>query len=202
MLNCDFTSMFEKKFKRKPKNWTIDRIHALYLKCLERSKIRKSLLSEMIKYVVNQVPEENGERKVYAYNKRGDIIVYSIRMMHGWSSYGTSTDLLKFSNDKVKAREEKIDFIINNERLFEIGEQYCKAYNNISYLDQVVFKYLWEKVEDKLMKHYKNAESSPDTFTILIGDKKYYVRSDSQHRYGQYKKFHFGGEVKDESIEI
>lgn len=201
MLNYD-SIWFEKRFKRKAKKWSIEEIHDLYLKCVERNRIRKSILSEVTEYVVNQVPQENGERKVYAHNKRGDILVYTIRYVSDFKSYGTSTDFLKFSNDKVKSREEKIDFIINNEKLFEIGEQYRKAYNNVSMLEQVVFKYLWKIVENKLRIEFKDVKyGPPDVFTISIGGKKYYVKSSEQHRYG-YMVFHFGGEVKENVIEI
>ena len=201
MLNYE-SIWFEKRYKRKAKNWSIEQIHALYLKCVERNNIRRKILRETTDFVVEQVPEVNGERKVYAYNKRGDILVYTIRWVNEFRSYGTSNNFLTFSNDKVKAREQKIDFIVNNERLFEIGEKYRKAYLNISLLDKVVFKHLWKIVEDKLRSHYKDVRlGPPDVFTISIDGKKYYVRSDSQHRFG-YMVFHFGGEVSEDVIEI
>jgi hypothetical protein len=201
MLNYEYI-WFEKKFKRKAKKWSIEEIHDLYLKCVERNKIRRSILKEVTDYVVTQVPEKNGGRKVYTYSKKGNIMVYTIRYTNEFKSYGTSIDFLRFSDDKTKAREEKIDFIINNEILFKIGEEYKRAFNGVSQIEHIVFKHLWKIVEDKLRIQFKDVKyGAPDVFTISIDGKKYYVKTDEQHRFG-YMVFHFGGEVKEDVIEI
>jgi hypothetical protein len=109
-------------------------------------------------------------------------------------SYGVNTDTLDFSKDPVQARNEKIEFILNNEKGFEMGEKYRQLDKMLSYLHYNIFDLLWYEVEEFLRKKFKDIKYfREDVIKINISDKIYYAQIDPQHRF-QYKEFHFRGE--------
>ena len=90
--------------------------------------------------------------------------------------------------------DEKIEFILNNEKVFEMGEKYRQLDRMLSYLHYNIFDLLWYEVEEFLRKEFKEVKYfKEDVIKISIGNKIYYAQIDPQHRF-QYKKFHFRGE--------
>jgi hypothetical protein len=193
---------FEQKFKRKPKNWTFEEIHDLWIRVGERSEKRRQELLRYQDLIIKEIPKnDKGERLLY-FMLRDDLYSYNFRYRDDFKSYGVSTNLVRFSTDKITARSEKIDFIISNEKQFEMGKQYRYLDKMCSHKHYRVFEILWRNVEEYLQKSFKDLPYlKTDVFIISISNKKYYVKVDEQHRFS-YKKFHFGGEVTDGEIVI
>lgn len=196
--------LFEWKFKRVPKIWTVEQIHDLWLRAEERGSKKYADSSAYIQEIVKEIPKnERGEHVVYFYHRRDNSLCkYSLSYHRDWKCYGISQGHVEFSKDKVAGRDEKITFLLTNQRAFEMGQRYHELDGMKSNLQYRVKAILWQIIEDKLRDHYKKLDTNPpDVFTINIGDYKYYVKTDEQHRHG-WLKFHWGGEVIDESIKI
>jgi len=192
--NSDF---FKMKFKREPKVWTIESIHKLYLKVLDRHSVRQKLVVDCVNRIIDEVQEfEKDKRKVY-FNREGKIYQRELSKNSEYDSWGIrSADLVKFNSDKtIHNRNEKLEFLLSNEKAFELGELYESLQGNTKYYHLRVREILSEMVEDKLRFIYKEKEA-PNTLTVSIGDKKYYVQCDDQYRYSRvYKKFKLLNEV-------
>lgn len=196
---------FEDKFNRKPKEWSIEQIHALYERAKKRSNKRWKTKSDFIKEIVSKIPKNNkGEHVIYFYNPKdkNNIYQYNFKYNNDYKSYSIGRDRVEFSKDIVAGRQEKLDFILSHDDSFELGQKYHDLDKMCSYLEHRVMRILWMLVEDKLRDHFKKTDTLPKSvFIIDIGPKKYYVKIDDQHRFG-YMKFHLGGEYTDEIIKI
>lgn len=195
--NSDF---FKMKFKREPKVWTIESIHDIYLKVLERHRIRQQLVIDCVDRIVNEVHEfEKDKRKVY-FTKDGRFYQRELNKSYDFNSWGIcSPDLVKFNSDKtIHNRNEKLEFLLSNEKAFELGELYESLQGNTRHYHLRVKEILSEMIQDKLRKIYKELES-PRILTVSIGDRKYYVECEDQYRYSRsYKKFNLLNEVTEE----
>ena len=191
---------FERRFKRKPKVWTIEEIHSLWQGACVRSEARWKIISDYTKEIVNQIPKnDRGEHVIYfKHDKNSTLMQYKFSYHRDWKSYGVSTDTVSFST-----REEKLEFFTANELAFEMGQKYYELKKMSSDLNHKVKYFMWEMVEAKLQKHFRDLDViPPDVFVIDISDRKYYVELDTQHRYGGYLKFHFKGECTEGSLKL
>jgi len=203
--NFLYSNSFERKFNRKPKEWTIEQIHALYEKAKERSNKRWKSRSEFIKEIVDKIPKNSkDEHVIYYYHPKdnNNIYYYTFKYNSEYRSHSIGQGRVEFSKDIVAGRQEKLDFILSHDESFELGQEYYKLDKMCSYLEYRVMKILWMLIEDKLRVHFKKTDTLPKSvFIIDIGTKKYYVKVDDQHRFG-YMTFHLGGEYTDEIIKI
>lgn len=185
---------FKYKYKRDPKMWTIEQLHDIWIRLSERSEKRRQKLLEYQDEIIKQItPNDRGERLIY-FEANGRIFKYRFTRSRDVDSYGVSKDILDFSKDPVQARNEKIEFILNNEKVFEMGEKYRQLEKMLSYIHYNIFGLLWYEVEEFLRKEFKEVKYFKEDFIkISIGNKVYYAQIDPQHRF-QYKKFHFRGE--------
>jgi hypothetical protein len=186
------TDLFKMKFKREPKVWTIESIHELYLKVLERHSVRQKLVIDCVNRIIDEVQEfEKGKRKVY-FNRGGKIYQIELSKNSEYDSWGIR------SADLVHNRNEKLEFLLSNEKAFELGELYESLQGNTKYYHHRVKEILSEMIEDKLRFIYKEKEA-PNILTVSIDDKRYYVQCDDQYRYSRiYKKFKLLNEVNEE----
>ena len=76
--NFLYSNSFERKFNRKPKEWTIEQIHALYEKAKERSNKRWKSRSEFIKKIVDKIPKIVKMSVIYFYHPKDKIITFTI----------------------------------------------------------------------------------------------------------------------------
>jgi len=194
------SDLFKLKFKREPKAWTIDEVHELYLKAFERHSNRQKLVIDCVDRIVSEVQEfEKDKRKVY-FNREGKIYQRELSKNSEYDSWGIrSADLVKFNTEKtINNRNEKLEFLLSNEKAFELGELYQSLQGNTKHYHLRVREILSEMIESKLRFIYKEKEA-PRISTISIGDKKYYVECDDQYRYSRiYKKFKLLNEVVEE----
>jgi len=203
-LNFENPEFFILKFKRKPKVWTIESIHELWMRVSERGNKQRNRLREVTNEIVSKIPKQGDSRYskqvVYCSIPGSDKIkTYSFSYHHDFRSYGVSEDRLSFSTDKVKGREEKIDFLLNNELAFELGEKYQEAKRYTSDLQYVVEHILWEMIYDELRKKYKD-EFPPNVIVVSISDRKYYVTVED--KYGYYLKFKWQMEVTNDVVKF
>jgi hypothetical protein len=196
------SSFFKIKFKREPKVWTIGEVHDLYLRTLERHNIRLNKLIEVRDRIVNETPEiEKGKRIVY-FTLDDKIYQRDFNYYREYDSWGTSTSSVKFtSNNIVITRDEKLEFILSNDKQFELGELYQSMKGESKCLHLFIWHILSEMVEEKLRAEFKG-KSSPEILTVNISGYKYYVVCDKQHMYDHfYKRFELKNR-ENESIEL
>jgi len=193
---------FEYRFKREPKVWSLEQIHNLYLKAKERSNKRNSDFTKHINKVFEQVePNRNGSYEVY-FNRGEYVYKYEINKPD-YSDWSFSTGRVEFSKDVVRAREEKIDFILSKELQFELGNEMRRLEKMRSHFHLHVFHILVDSVDDKLCKRYKDVKNYevPKVLKVNIGGTIYYVALDKDSRNSTYnwKKFEIL-EVEDNNI--
>jgi hypothetical protein len=192
--------LFKFKFGRQPRVWTIDEVHDLYLKALDRHNKRLKLWIDCVNRIVNETNEfEKNKRKIF-FTKGGKFYQRVLSKNHDYNSWGVqSADLVKFSLDKtIHNRNEKLEFLLSNEKAFELGELYESLQGRTKHLHLYVKQILSEMVQDKLRLKFKDCES-PRILTVTISDKRYYVECDDQHRRSKiYKKFELLNEVTEE----
>ncbi len=194
------SDLFKLKFKREAKVWTIDEVHELYLKSLKRHSVRQKLVVDCVNRIIDEVQEfEKDKRKVY-FNREGKIYQRELSKNSEYDSWGIrSADLVNFNSDKtIINRNEKLEFLLSNEKAFELGELYESLQGNTKHYHLRIREILSEMIEDKLRFIFKEKEA-PNILTVSIGDKKYYVQCDDQYRYSRvYKKFKLLNEVTED----
>jgi hypothetical protein len=194
------TDLFRFKFKREPKVWSIEKIHDLYLMALDRHNKRLDLWIDCVNRVVNETNEfEKDKRKIF-FSKDGKIYQRVLSRYYEYDSWGVgSPELVKFSSSSTLVdRNEKLEFLLSNEKAFELGELYESLQGNTKHLHLYVKQILSEMVQNKLREKFKNIDS-PEMLTISIAEKRYYVRCDDQTRRSRvYKKFELLNQVTNE----
>lgn len=200
MFHGPFLDRYIEKYGRKPKEWTIESLHDLWLRVKARSDKRNSESWDFINKVKDQIePTHKAYRgrgdEYRIYFKQGDTIrYYSLTYDMSLDSWTRGIDNVKFST-----REEKLDFFLATEKEFELGEEQRRLVRLESSLHYVVFEVMWELVENNLREKFKNTRPE-NSFVIQIADKKYIVSTED--RYGSYKKFKLQSELKEDVLKI
>ena len=196
-MRLNFTSydhypeLFIQRFKRPYKKWTIEELHDLWVKLKDRNIKRRLEVVNFQNEIAKQiVKNKNGEYIFYYEN--GRIWKYTMVWHREYNCYGVSSEILN-----LKSREDKLEFLLLNDiKLFEIGNKYRKLEKMTSRMEYVPREILERMIQDKLEKKFKNSHNIPDIFTIDIDNKKYFIELDEQYRYS-YKKFHLKNECND-----
>ena len=194
------SEFFKMKFKRDPKVWNIEEIHDLYLKALDRHNKRLKLWIDCVDRIVKETKEFEKDRRKIFFTRDGKIYQRELHKNYEYDSWGvSSSSLVNFTENSTQVnRNEKIEFLLSNEKAFELGELYESLQGNTRHLHLRVKSILSGLIQEKLRDKFKNIES-PEMITISIGDKKYYVKCDDQYRRSRlYKKFDLLNEVTEE----
>jgi hypothetical protein len=196
---------FECKFNRDPKTWSFKELHDLYLRAKERADRRRKDYSDFIDMIINEVePNEKNEHRVY-FDREGIAYMYCIRKDEhfGWSY---STNQVTFSKDIVLGREEKIDFILSNQKQFELGKELRRLEKMKSSFDRHVFGIIEEAMDEELRKRYKEVKNYdvPKVIKVNIGGTVYYAALDRDSRSSGYnwKRFEILGQEQSNTIEL
>ena len=196
---------FELKFDRDPKEWSFDQLIDLYVRAKERADRRRKEFGDFINMIINELePNDKGYYQVY-FDREGTTSMYSIRKddHFGWAY---STDRVAFSKEPVLAREEKIDFLLNNEKKFELGEELRRLEKMKSVFDRHVFYIIEEAVNDKLCERFKKVKNHlvPKVIKVDLGGRIYNVAltKDSRSSGYDWKKFEILGEEHNEVIKL
>lgn len=199
-VNFTESDLFEYRFKRKPKQWSLEEIQGLWERSLKRGKERQSMINKVYDKIVNEIPKDKNGKKIIYYTENDKVYKYEFSYNHEFKSWGYSTGRVEFSKDKLKKRDEKIEFILSNDRAFELGKEFRDIQKFRTKLEYRVKQIFVNLIEDNLKKVYKD-KFPPDITVVKVGDRKYYFTVDDQHRYS-YLKFHFKGLVSNKEIEL
>lgn len=185
------------------KKRSISDVHNIWVKSCVRSNLRRNKILEIQEKIISEIPDVDGDgssrKLVYFIN---NDIVYKISFSKsdylGVWTYNTSP--LNFSGDKKIGRDQKIEFILSNERQFELGEEFINAKNLRSSLQHEIQYRITEMVTEKLKVFYKDkgieSYEIPKVSIVEINDIKYYYLLEENNGFS-YIKFKYGGEVKD-----
>lgn len=181
--------------KRKPRAKSIEEIHDLWIRSSNRALKQQEYLSSVINEIIEKIVK-NSKGEYVVYFKVSDLYYsYNISYNREFKSHGYSQNLLHFSNDLATSRQEKLESILSNDLAFKLGEKLRLAERNRSNKSYMVKSKMHEIIENKLRKHFKETNTLPKDITIVeIGNKKYYAKVDSQHRY-TYLTFKLVGNV-------
>ena len=196
---------FECKFDRDPKTWSFKQLHDLYTRAKERADKRRKEFSEFIDNIISELePNDKGYYQVY-FDREGTTSMYSIRKDDHFS-WAYSTDRVTFSKDVVAGREEKIDFLLNNERKFELGEELRRLEKMKSVFDRHVFHIIEEAVNEKLCEKFKKIKNHliPKVIKVDLGGNIYYaaLTKDSRNSGYDWKSFEILGPEHNDIIEL
>jgi hypothetical protein len=180
---------FRERFNREPKLWTLEKLHSLYLLAKERSDKRRKAFSEHVDHIIKEV--ELDQIKVY-FEEEDVTYVYRITKSFefDWSYSG---ETLKWSSNDVEARDEKISFLLDNKRNFELGEEMRRLEKFRSRFEHRVFRHINDKVDKILCEKFKDVKNYhlPKVLKVNIAGYIYLVQltEDARNSGYNYKKF-------------
>lgn len=214
-VNFFRTWEFRGRFKRYPKTWSFEQLHDLYVRAKERADKRRKDFSDFIDKIIKEVePIESGRSeknyRVYFYLEDSRLeekvpYMYSIRKddYYGWTF---STERVTFSKDVVKGREDKINFLLSNNRQFELGEELRRLEKMKSNFDRHVFYIIEQAVNEKLCEKFKKVKNHlvPKVIKADLGGVVYYVAltKDSRSSGYDWKSFEILGPEHNDIIEL
>jgi hypothetical protein len=70
--NFLFPEAFEHKFKRKPKEWSLEQLHDLYLRAKVRAEKRASHTQSIMDMIDKEIPKFDRKSQVYFYQTSND----------------------------------------------------------------------------------------------------------------------------------
>lgn len=189
--------------KVKPRVKTLEYVHDLWLRSSERCQKQQAYISSVIDEIVTTIPKNTKGEWVAYFKLRGIFYSYNISYNREFRSHVYSTRRVEFNEDLAVSRNEKLEFILANEEAFRLGEKLKLAEKYRSNKSYMVKSKMHDMIEDKLRAHFRATGTLPKDITIVeIGDKKYYAKVDSQHRYS-YLKFKLVGNVEEtETVRI
>ena len=160
-LNFYESYFFRERFNREPKVWSLEKLHSLYLLAKERSEKRRKDFSDHVERIIEEVkPETDNYReeiKVY-FEEDNETYVYKITKSLEWN-WSYSNDTLKWSSNNVEARNEKINFLLDNKRNFELGQEMRRLEKFRSRFGWRVFRHITNKVDQALCEKFKNVKN-------------------------------------------
>lgn len=194
----------KKRIKRKPTEKTLEQIHDTWRRTEERANKRIKQSNDLMMIIINEIPKnDKGEHVVY-YNNDNILYNYTFKYDNFYKSYLIGNNLVELpSGSNVDARNERLEFLLSNNKAFDFGEQYRKLEKYESRKHYYFKRKFTDIVQDKLREEFKNTKASDlNTINIVqVSDKKYYFILDDQHKYG-WKVFHYSGEFKENTIKL
>ena len=195
---------FELKFGRDPKEWSFDKLMRLYHSAKERADKRRKDFSDMIVKTIEELePDDRGYVKAY-FHIDDQAYSYNLRKNaeFGWCY---STDRVAFdTKDAALKRDQKIEFLLANQKRFELGEELRRLEKMKSSFDRHVFGIIEEAVDEKLCARFKNTKNQlvPRVIKIDLGGEIYYAALTKESRNSGYdwKSFEILGKAEEEAI--
>ncbi len=193
-------SAYKFRFGKNPKDWSIEKLHQLYLDAVSRSNKKRKIVISILDRIEKELPDAgvylNTKTRVLYKEKESIIYRRVLSYQEEYQSWGVgSWEELKFNGNTAENREKKLNLLLSSQNHFELGALYDKYDRDNLYLHRVPWEALCEKVEEKLREKFKS-QVAPEFLTIKIGEKNYIVNCDNQHRYNKfYKNFSLKSEV-------
>lgn len=189
-INFYNPEIFEYKFKRKPKNWSIEQLHDLYLRTESRRKKRYEILNSVVDKIKKDITPTNKRYQIYFYqttNEKTYLRQYEINFNYDFG-YGYSVN-----TPALQSREDRLDFILANTRAFELGQEFFEArqlHDMAQRSAAIVKDVMWREIDRKLKNLYKSDREKfqyKRNIIISIGKKKYFVSVDHGHGYPNFQ---------------
>jgi len=194
------SELFNFRFKRDPKIWSVEQVQDLWIRSKERARKRSLISSKVYDEIISEIPKNDKGCKLVYFSEDDTLYQYSFSWSTSFKSWGYSWNQVRFSDNKTISRDEKIDFILSNKKAFELGEKYRASKKLECKLQRRVLSIMCDMIEDKLKEVYKD-KHPPNITKVKVGDKEYYFAVDEQNRY-DYLQFHYKGEVQDNTIVV
>lgn len=203
-VNFLYPEAFEYKFKRKPKEWTLEELHDLYLRTKERAEKRWNHTLSIIDTIDKEIPkfDRRFEKKsqVYFYQITNDKNTYTKHLRQYEFTWGEDKSSYTYSlrDPKLNTREERLDFALSNERSFELGQKFFEskkledmAWRTMWYIKDV----FWTVLEKKLRDIYKGKKIR-ETLLIEVSGYKYFIHVKNGYGYPSFTlQNEFDGEI-------
>lgn len=195
-INFLFPEVFEYRFGRKPKNWTLEQLHDLYLRAKSRAEKRWSHTLSIMDKIDKEITKFDNKSQVYFYQTTNDT-TYLRQYEFTWKSRYKHTSY-SLNDPKLKSREERLDFVLSNSRAFELGQEFyeSKRLEDMAWRSMWRVKdILWQVIEKKLRAKYEGVYVK-DTIIIEISGHKYFIHVDNGYVYTNFTlKNEFDGEI-------
>lgn len=167
--------------------WSIEEMHDLYLRAKARYNSRRKDSKDIVEQIKQKIKPNKSETYIVYFNQeiRGEKILrqYEISFKYGDGIYGTS-----IGDTRFKTRDEKLEFILANEKAFELGQKFheAKIIEDGAYRrSSTVESHLWYRIEKELRK-IKFPIFSKKIIVIDIGGKKYFISVESHQHYANF----------------
>ncbi len=184
------------------KTRTISELHSIYKRLRERSyslrEKRKALVEESAKILT--VTQKWNKDYITLYFTKGDkIYKWNLTWEEGYETWSRSSDLLKFEGSKESIRDEKINFLLNNELAFELGEKYQKLQDNgfDNFVGQILVKEICHLLSTKFQ--FVKLKEVPNVVPVRVNDETLTFRLLGKSN-AHYKEFEYIGLLSEEII--
>jgi hypothetical protein len=173
-INFQMKEIFEYKFGRQPKMWSIEELHSLWIEAKSRHNKRSKILWNLIKEAGETLPGPKNEKHVYFYRSNKDgtksLNRFNLYFRSEYNSWSYSWD-----SAKLETRDEKLSYWIADERNFELGQKIFEAQKFTSgRLEGIVYTVMVDEINRVLNKKFKESQTTPPkSFTIIIGGIEY-----------------------------
>ncbi len=143
---------FEFKFKRKIKQWSLEELYNLYNAAYIRHKNRL----EILKTFLEKIEKTKYERIYYHYN---DTVI-CVKFFHQNNRFCYSENVLNFNTlSEIENRNVKLDYLIDTEDKFKLGEEYKKIEELQSSIHRNILHVIFDRIIDDILKpKYKNEQ--------------------------------------------
>jgi hypothetical protein len=198
-LNFKNPDMFEYRFKRKPKMWTLEQLYDLWERTIERAALRAIERNKIVNDIVANIPttkryQEDTHIVFFTPHHGGhdgdSLYYYSFSYNKEFECYAHSSEQYIPNKNELELRDEKL-YQMLNPLAFELGQKYYEAKRLDTNLQYRIRHILWDEVEEILREKYKG-KRPPEIFTIDLCGHKYFVHTDPQSR-GYWNKFELKG---------
>jgi hypothetical protein len=196
-VNFFYPEVFERKFNRNPKQWSLEDLHDLYLRAKERAEKRWKLSQSIIDTIQKEIVQFDNKTQVYFYQTTRDT-TYLRNYEFTWKNKRDKYTSWSIGDPKLNNREERLDFLIANSRAFELGQQFyeSKTLEDMSWRTMWRVKDIfWQVLERKLRSLYES-EVVKETLIIEVSGHKYFVHVDNGYGYPNFRlQNEFNGEI-------
>ena len=186
-VNFFYPEIFERKFKRSPKFWSLDELHDLYLRTKSRADKHHEKTKFIMDRIENEIPKFNNKSKVYFYQVNNDQ-TYLRNYEFNWRSLYNKYTSYSIGDPKLDNREERLDFLIANKLSFELGQEFyeLKKIEDMAWRTMWKVKSIFLQVLDKKLREKYDGKIPPKTLILDISGYKYFIHVDDEYHYPKF----------------
>ena len=174
-----------------------------YLQKTQRKKLhfrekRKAIVEESAK-ILTVSQKWNKDYITLYLTKGGKIYSWNFTWEEEYETWSRSSNLLQFEGSKESIRDDKINFLLNNELAFELGEKYQKLQDNgwDNLVGQILVKEICHLLSTKFQ--FVKLKEVPNVVPVRVNDETLTFRLLGKSN-DHYKEFEFIGLLSEEII--